>query len=209
MRSNAIPIATAAVVLLIAASALVVYFDLSKSGYEYRVVKGDVEFLSSGAQPQDYLRAAAGGGTFLVVPEFGTSNASPEMTSALTLFSAVLGANGKETVILGRVADSSGKTLLCQTNRGSRNVSEEIGAEECDALLSDDSYLRVRIRQIDASLASTKVVLSEGIIEISPSSAPGLSDACYFTLESMFPNTGDVVSAANELLGALGGQGSA
>jgi len=205
MNRNLTFIVTAVVILLIAASALVVYSDLSKAGYEYRVVKENVEFLSNGMPPQDYCSSFSPSPSFLIVPEFSDEYASPEMTSALTLFSAVLNANGKETIVAGRILDNAGNTLKCRTNRGDAKTNEEIGAEECDALLADGSYVVVRIRMIDTVRPLTSVVLSERTIEILPNSAGGLGLASFLTLDSMFPNTEEIISGANELLGALGG----
>lgn len=198
-------IATAVVIALIAFSAFVVYSDLSKAGYEYRVVKENVEFLSNNMPPSEYLSSFSTSPSFLVVPEFSDESASPEMTSALTLFSAVLNANGRETVIAGRVLDNAGNTLKCWTNRGDAKTNDEINAEECDAILSDSKYVSVRIHELDTSLPVTRVVLSDNMIEIFPNSAQALPLASFLTLESMFSNAEEIISGANTLLGALGG----
>ncbi|MFH1224556.1 MAG: hypothetical protein V1676_02005 [Candidatus Diapherotrites archaeon] len=198
-------IATAAVIVLIAASLAVIYSDLTGSHYDYSVTSEGVEFLSNGMPPADYISSFSEGDYFIVSPEFKGERAGQQMVDALTLFSTVLRANRKNVAIVARVVDSAGNLTKCQTNRGDLKTSEEITSEECAGMLSDAGYVVIYIGVPDASLPNTRAVFSEGKIEIFPKEGSDAPHASLAVLKSMFGNAEEVISKSNDLFGRLTG----
>lgn len=196
-------IATAAVVVLIAASLAVIYSDLSRPRYDYSATSEGVEFFSNARPPMEYLPSLAAGNSFIISPEFASERAGQEMVGALTMFSVVLTANGKKTVSIARLVDSSGNIARCQTNRGNLKTSDEITKEECEGMLSDAGYTVIYIGVPDSALPNPRVFVSEGKIEISPKTGSDAPRASLAVLKAMFSNAEEAISNSNALVGKL------
>ena len=173
-------------------------------GAKNSIVRDNVEFVSD-YETIEILNEIRLSKLFILSPEFverGPENAF--MVSVITIFSTVLIAKDKDVIVVGRVLDSNGNLIECQSNRGDVRTNEPIDLEECRQLISDPENVRILISLPDPSLSMSKVVLEPKTIRITPNSFEDVAHVSFVVVDSLYDDSEQIIENVNVFVENLG-----
>ena len=190
----------ALVIILVSVSIIALdYFD----PYKFRVEQQGVLFKSKTMPPANLLSEAAAQNAFLLMPEFRENSGVNSYTGqAWILFRTVLAANGKEAESLLRAYNKEGRLLKCQFDSKSGD-NKEISAQECDSMLASSKVVKVYLEFPAPGLPPPEVVVEPGSLTVRPKVAGDVSPVSKVLLAFLYPNTDEIISKSNALLGQL------
>lgn len=199
---------TAIVVFLIIISILIIIANLPEEN-RYSFIEEGVEFISYDRNPGEYIMQLSTENSFIVSPMFEESSlVNAHMTDSLTMFSAVLTAQRREVIAVGRLYDSSGNMQKCQTNDGDYRVNREITIEECNSILSSPDKVKFLISFPDSSLERAQVIVEENKVTIKPRTYDDTARIPFLILKTMFADSEQTINEINSVLAGISGGNS-
>lgn len=185
-------------IILIVLIAFVFFFFPQKPAYAFFYEKENVLLASDENAPKVLMEEMLSKKTFIV-----SVKVNPDEDIALSAnnflipFIGVLNGNDKNAVLLIQEFDAVGKLLSCETNFGDVQTQEKISAEECTALLNEDSAVKLLLNSQNDSLQKPEIVFFKNKIEITPKDDSSLNNVSRVLLSEMFPNYDEIIKKAN------------
>jgi hypothetical protein len=168
--------------------------------YAFEENREGVIFRSNSTEPSVFLNEFIASNKVLVSVQFlEDGSITPQMTSALTLLSAIFSFNQKNTVLLGQEL-SNGELKRCISNDGDKKEQREISAKDCLKELSDPFVPKVIVFLPDSSLSEPVVLIEERKVSIFSSTPENSFFACVKFLDVLFEGNKETVNLINELL---------
>jgi hypothetical protein len=194
---------TVVVVVLIVVFGVYIVLNLDFSEYKHVVVKGNVEFVSGSAEPSLIIDSIRSSDTLVFSPAFVASGEENSyMVEALTMFSTVFSAKGKNLVVLARVFDSSGNMVSCNSNFGDLKRNEEVSLEECKKMLSDKDSAIILV-QLPSNSRKARVVLEGKSAEIISPNIKAVPYVSFALLEAIYPDSANIIKNVNLALSGM------
>lgn len=190
---------TVALVLVIVFLSWFIFSNSFKEFAFEEQVEG-VLFVSNLGKPLELLKAKEGVGSFVVSPAFFESGSASYMSQSLALFNSVLIVKGKEVKTLGRVVDSSGNLLYCQSNDGNYMENFRVEANECLQELGLASGTVLFVELPDSSLSMSTVEVYQEKVVLKPKDFSEVSRVSFVVLKSIFPDAEEVIKSINFVL---------
>jgi len=204
MKQNFYFYASVLVVAMIVIVGAFVYLNLDFGGYKYSLEKEGVLFYSNEMPVADSFSALRENKVFVIAPEFvEQGNENTYMVSAVTLFSTVLTAKGKDVILVARVLDEQGNLVSCQSNLGDFKTNAELSIEECNNLLNDSTNARIFI-SFPKALSKPEVVFSNNSASITPVSFQTINGISFAFLENLYPDSKQIIDTINGVVASAG-----
>ncbi len=188
--------AVAAVVLVIVV-ALAFMFLVPKYKYSYNI--SGVSYLSNEYTPSEFFNGLRETKDVYVSIDIGEQTRDQMVVNSLNLWLVALNAGQKNAVSLVRVIDSNNNFAYCLTNDGNVLVTKRIESDECGAILSDASKMRIIISIGKENAA----YLSNNELKVFATGSDTISTVNYHVIKQLYTNFDDLLLLVKDKIGGV------
>ena len=189
------------VLILVIAGSYFLMLNSEKSQYAYTWQKDSIKFNSNiyqSLKDSNYAQNKI----FLISPAM-TSFSSQQNTNYtndfLIPFLVILSGNDKNAVTFIRVYDANNNLAYCSTNFGNVKEEKQLSTDECLSLLSNPSFIKIKLEQVNDAQQFSEVLLEKDSILINPRDFSDLKKIFILISMDLFPNSKDIINNSNIL----------
>ncbi len=170
----------------------IVYLFFFQNNYAFVVESNGITYYSNEYTPTTFFEEFKQNKTIYISPLANENGFHNLTANAMNLWLVVLTGNNISPVQLIRV-ESNGELMYCQTNQGDVMVSEQISAEECNAILNNPENAIVLIN----ITGKNEVFMQKNKIIVNAQSESVVGQANFFVLKKGFSNAEEIVLKVN------------
>lgn len=169
-----------------------VYLFFFQNKYTFVVESNGITYYSNDYTPTTFFEEFKQNKTIYVSPLANENGFHNLTANAMNLWLVVLTGNNINPVQLIRM-ENNGELIYCQTNQGDVMVSEQISAEECNAILNNSENAVVLIN----ITGKNEVFMQKNKIIVNAQSENVVGQANFFVLKKGFSNAEEIVLKVN------------
>ena len=178
--------------------------DIFSKRYAFEENQQGIRFVSDLGKPSELLTELSNQKSFILSPA-ASATASEGYngfwTQALVQQQITFSGNGKVTLVVVRIFDQvNGAWKSCQTDYATGEQSQNIGLAECQQLLASPNSILVEVNFPDSGLRAPVVEISPQKVSLTPVLARDIPGVNFLLMRAMFPNAGDLIGAANQIV---------
>jgi hypothetical protein len=170
----------------------IVYLFFFQNNYAFVVESNGITYYSNEYTPTTFFEEFKQNKTIYISPLANENGFHNLTANAMNLWLVVLTGNNISPVQLIRM-ESNGELMYCQTNQGDVMVSEQISAEECNAILNNPENAIVLIN----ITGKNEVFMQKNKIIVNAQSESVVGQANFFVLKKGFSNAEEIVLKVN------------